>query len=220
MAINNLNSGVGIQPTIVDAKGDLIVATGADAVNRLAVGTTANQQLVVDSSTATGLKWGSPSGMVLLNTTSFSAVASQSINDVFSATYDRYMIQVNATKSTNSNVVIRLRVSGADNTSGNYAYQFLRGTGSTASTNAVNNTFWGLNADDTQNQADTMYLFSPFLTSNTMLQNFSISGLGGTSGQFVLTGGRFNDTTSFTGFSVVATNGTITGSVSVFGVNK
>jgi len=29
-------------------------------------------------------------GLILLNTTSFSAVSSQSINDVFSATYDHY----------------------------------------------------------------------------------------------------------------------------------
>ena len=33
-----------------------------------------------------------PQGLVLLNTTSFSAVSSQSINDVFSATYTNYKI--------------------------------------------------------------------------------------------------------------------------------
>jgi len=46
----------GIQPTIVDAKGDLIVATAADTVSRLAVGSN-DQVLTADSSTATGLKW-------------------------------------------------------------------------------------------------------------------------------------------------------------------
>jgi len=51
----------GIQPTIVDAKGDLIVATAADTVSRLAVGS-ANQVLTVDSSTSTGLKWAAPAG--------------------------------------------------------------------------------------------------------------------------------------------------------------
>lgn len=52
----SLDTTAVIQPTIVDAKGDLIVATAADAVARLASGT-ANQRLVVDTSTATGLKW-------------------------------------------------------------------------------------------------------------------------------------------------------------------
>jgi hypothetical protein len=49
----------GIQETTVDAKGDIIAATAADAVARLAVG--ANDTiLTADSSTATGLKWAAP----------------------------------------------------------------------------------------------------------------------------------------------------------------
>lgn len=43
--------------SLVDAKGDLIVATADNTVTRLAVGTTNNHVLLVDSSTATGVKW-------------------------------------------------------------------------------------------------------------------------------------------------------------------
>jgi len=46
----------GIQPTIVDAKGDLIAAVAADSLNRLAVGSN-DQVLVADSATSTGLAW-------------------------------------------------------------------------------------------------------------------------------------------------------------------
>jgi hypothetical protein len=50
------NAGAAIAKTIVDAKGDIIAATAADTVARLAVG--ANDTiLTADSSTATGLKW-------------------------------------------------------------------------------------------------------------------------------------------------------------------
>lgn len=59
MAIGRVPGATGIQPSIVDAKGDLIVATAADSVDRLAVGS-ANQVLTVDSSTATGMKWAAP----------------------------------------------------------------------------------------------------------------------------------------------------------------
>jgi hypothetical protein len=45
--------------TAIDAKGDLIAGTGADAFSRLGVGTN-NQVLTADSTTATGLKWATP----------------------------------------------------------------------------------------------------------------------------------------------------------------
>jgi len=51
----NTTPGV-VQKDIVDAKGDLIVATSADAVSRLAVGTN-NYVLTADSGEATGVKW-------------------------------------------------------------------------------------------------------------------------------------------------------------------
>jgi hypothetical protein len=49
----------GIQPTLLTAKGDLISATAASTVARLAVGTDA-QILVANSSTSTGLEWQTP----------------------------------------------------------------------------------------------------------------------------------------------------------------
>jgi hypothetical protein len=49
----------GIQPTIVDAKGDLIAATAADTPARLAVGAN-DTVLTADSAEATGLKWATP----------------------------------------------------------------------------------------------------------------------------------------------------------------
>jgi hypothetical protein len=61
-----------IASTIVDAKGDLIAATAADTVSRLAVGAN-DTVLTADSSTATGLKWATPAagGMTLITTTTF-----------------------------------------------------------------------------------------------------------------------------------------------------
>ena len=54
-------SGGGIAATIVDAKGDIIAATAADAVARLAVGSN-GQVLTADSVEATGLKWATAAG--------------------------------------------------------------------------------------------------------------------------------------------------------------
>lgn len=56
--------------TAIDAKGDLVAGTGADAFSRLAVGAN-NTVLTADSAQATGLKWatvaGGPTGWSLLN---------------------------------------------------------------------------------------------------------------------------------------------------------
>lgn len=47
--------------TEFDAKGDLVVGTGADTFDKLSVGTNGHI-LTADSSTATGLKWAAPAG--------------------------------------------------------------------------------------------------------------------------------------------------------------
>jgi hypothetical protein len=51
------NAGAAIAKTIVDAKGDLIVATAADTVSRQAIGTDGNV-LLADSGQSTGVRWG------------------------------------------------------------------------------------------------------------------------------------------------------------------
>ena len=57
---SKIGSAAAINPTIVDAKGDIIAATAADTVARLAVGAN-NTVLTADSATATGLKWAAAS---------------------------------------------------------------------------------------------------------------------------------------------------------------
>jgi hypothetical protein len=49
----------GIQPTIFDAKADILTATAADTPARLGVGAN-DTVLTADSSTSTGLKWAAP----------------------------------------------------------------------------------------------------------------------------------------------------------------
>jgi hypothetical protein len=55
------NANAAIAKTIVDAKGDIIAATAADTVSRLAVGTNGHV-LTADSTAATGLKWAAAAG--------------------------------------------------------------------------------------------------------------------------------------------------------------
>ena len=70
------NSLLPIVKTIVDAKGDIIAATAADAVSRLAVGAN-DTVLTADNAQATGLKWATPAsgGMTLISTTSLTGAS-------------------------------------------------------------------------------------------------------------------------------------------------
>jgi hypothetical protein len=56
---SKIGSASAINPTIVDAKGDIVAATAADTVARLAVGTN-GQVLTAASGEATGLSWTTP----------------------------------------------------------------------------------------------------------------------------------------------------------------
>jgi hypothetical protein len=78
MSIGRVPGATGIQPSIVDAKGDLIAATAADSVSRLAVGSN-DQVLTADSSTATGLKWATPSSVSAATQTELEAASSTTV---------------------------------------------------------------------------------------------------------------------------------------------
>jgi hypothetical protein len=184
-----------------------LVKDGATAIETL------GDAIDASMNTALGTK---KAGMVLLNTTSFSAVASQSINNVFSATYTDYKIIYNATHSTSSNVNFRLRVSGADDTTSNYSFQILTSAlHITTSANSTGLNTWSYAGSGGESCAE-MLLFNPFATANTKaIVNHNDGSANARIAQLY-----FNATTSFTGITIYPNTGTLTGSISVFGVNK
>jgi len=91
---------------------------------------TAGQVLTIS---AAGTSTWSNTGLTLIKTQSFSAVASSSVDDVFSATYDFYVIKLGITANTaatDSVINFRLRVSGTD-ASTNYITQRIFNTSTT-----------------------------------------------------------------------------------------
>lgn len=95
-----ITAGSAINPNIVDAKGDIIAATAADTVARLAVGAN-DTVLTADSSTATGLKWAAPAagGMTLLSTTSLSG-ATTTISGISGAYNSLFAVVTGVTNAT------------------------------------------------------------------------------------------------------------------------
>jgi hypothetical protein len=108
----------GIQPTIVDAKGDLITATAADTPARLAVGTN-GQYLSADSTASTGLAWASVSAgsnWSLLNSGGTALTGAQTITVSGISGKDKIMILVAAARSASaSRFSFRLNTDTASN---------------------------------------------------------------------------------------------------------
>ncbi len=121
MSIGRVPGATGIQPSIVDAKGDIIAATAADSVSRLAVGAN-DTVLTADSSTATGLKWATPSvgGMTLLSTTTLTG-ASVTVSSISTA-YNDLKLVFEKVYSATDGVFLYIQFNG--DTGNRYAYQY------------------------------------------------------------------------------------------------
>jgi hypothetical protein len=123
MSTGRLGAGdTAIQPTIFDAKADILTATAADTPARLAVGSN-NQVLTADSSTATGLKWATPTAIswVKLASGSFGNVAAVNIDNVFTASYKHYVITLdNVSGNAAANLQFNFRKTDSTTYSTNY----------------------------------------------------------------------------------------------------
>lgn len=209
-----------IQNAIVDAKGDLIAATAADTPARLAVGTN-GQILTADSTAATGLKWAAPASsgaLILVRSQSFTSATSVDLSDIFSTTYDNYLILGSYTPSAAADLQFRFRVSGADNTTSNYNHQNLIADGSTVTAGRAAGITTGVFGTGSANArtsfASTM--FNPFLTATKNYVTHTAVRTGTV--YTVTTSGGFDAATSFTGMTLLASSGNVTGTIRIYGI--
>jgi hypothetical protein len=179
-------------------------------------GATAIETLATNIDTTLGV-YADP-GLVLINTTSFSGVASQSFNNVFSASYKKYKFIGNILQAGADSAFFRLRASGADAAGSNYVRTNYLLTASPAITAQTGTGTSFSISDDTasRNIFVDIDLYDPFGTVNTnILYKAGFSGQGVRDGNVL-----HNLTTSYDGFSIIAGVSTISGEISVYGYNE
>lgn len=212
-----------IQNDIIDAKGDLISATAADTPARLAVGSN-NQVLTADSSTATGLKWVSPAtgSFVFIRRTTFSNVASQAIDDVFSSTYQKYLVTLDNMSAATSgdDAQLQFRYAGPTTQTTTY-YSGVEqiswvGANSLIQVNNGSAITMSGNTGSSSNGQSSAYLFFSNVgvsTNPTVIINY-VSGLLNVCNGF----GAADTARTYTGFLLKSASTNITGTVTVYGL--
>jgi hypothetical protein len=212
---------------------DQVVMTFAGSAARSsAIGTANFEEGMVSYLTDTdkveaynGTNWvqvgSSNQGLTLINTTSFSAVASFSLPaSTFSATYDNYVIKLDFTSSTSNGMYLRLRASGTDATGANYFRQMVTGDGGTASGNRESSaTYYNFGYSNTGRSSATMEINSPFIarptTGNTIFnEETNSSGIATRSSSW-----GHNVSTAYDSATIYPNTGTVTGTYSVYGYN-
>ena len=161
-------------------------------------------------------------GMTLINTTSFSGVASQAINNVFTTTYDNYLIVIGELiGSTTATCQFKLRVGGVDNSTSYYWGLSMTNSLAAAVLSGGSNTdhFRIGNLVNAVRGFATFSVNAPFLTKETLFAGSLFNEFGGALAGGG-SGGLHASATSFDGFNIIASTGTVTGKVSVYGYNK
>lgn len=160
-----INGTAAIQQTLIDAKGDLIAGTGADAVARLAVGANGTT-LVADSAEATGLKWATASagGMTSIASGSLSGT-SVTISSI-PATYNNLVLVVRDFYTVNNASELVIRLNG-NSTTGTYSSGYMT-FGSTSITNQTSSQTYIFTPMDRTSDQNTFAYFEIFDYTNSM----------------------------------------------------
>jgi hypothetical protein len=205
MATTTPNYGWAV-PTSTD-----LVKDGATAIETL------GDAIDASMNTALGTK---KAGMVLLNTTSFSAVSSQSVNDVFSSTYENYMVVLNVISSGADNIIrLRLRASGTDASGSDYTSQGLVVFSTTVSGSRITSaSSLDIFRQDTSWNGATSFIHKPNLATATQFNTSNAWSLEGA--RIGLYTGSHSLTNAYTGFTLIPATGNITGTVRVYGINN
>jgi hypothetical protein len=171
----------------------------------------------------TSVSVGSGSGSVdAIGNVTFSGVSSVSVNECFNGTYDNYVIKVNISTGSSATLQMRLRVAGSDASTGVYGSglryvdhnnNFLNDTSTSTAT------LWKLGSTNTYVTQSDILLANPFSTSSTVALMQTTNNISNTTGTFTnyMGTGVYPIATSFTSFTLLASAGTMTGTVRVYG---
>jgi hypothetical protein len=170
-----------------------------------------------------GSAWVSASaapGLVHINTDTFTAQSSVSLDNVFTSTYENYTILLRIL-ATGANVALnmRLRAGGSDNsTASSYIEQLLQVNNTSVAGGRITSNLWQIGSiSSTTQSALRIDIFGPQLAEPTVVMAHQMNP----SSSAILEQhyGTHNQSTAYDGFTVSLSNA-ITGSIRVYGYSN
>ena len=188
----------------------------------------ASTDLVKDGATAMGTistTVDDKTGLILISTTSFSAVSSVSLPaNSFTTTFKRYRVIIKATASTGADIDFRLRAAGTDATGTDYKAQTLEGNGTGVAASRTNLNRWyvaGGYVGTTGESTSIFEVVNPAQTVKTQsLTMSSNDGLSAANIRVYLQASFHDVAASYDSGTIIPGSGTISGSVSVYAFNE
>jgi hypothetical protein len=169
--------------------------------------------------------FGLPSGaLIKINSTTVTSSASVSISNVFSATYNNYLIAINLQQSSDAanELTFRLRTSSGDDSTAIYSfgYELRNIAAATTTSSGVNGTTAG--ALTTNYYQTVPVKFNAFLNGiNSSQKTMTALITGGNSGsdQFGFAGTLIKSASTHTGITFYSGSGTLyTGTIKIYGL--
>ena len=206
---------VGIQDGTTAQKGAVQLENSTSSTSTTTAAVPASVKAAYDLANA--------SSLTLITSNTFSGATSISLNNVFTSTYDNYVIATNFTSSgsTDQMMQMRLRVGGADATGANYIFDGNRSYPSAVAYFGGSLSRFELHNISTVNANNASHVFQllgPNLANRTQIHSM---GHGYTSVSFgtnsIHMSGSHGVLTAYDGFTLFVTTGNIAGTVKVYG---
>ena len=218
-------------PTATDLVTDLpadfnVFGQGVDTSMQDLLGGTTGQVLSKTSATNMDFTWTTPAsgGMTLIARTTFSNVASQAFDAVFTSTYTNYLVVIDTIYAATGtdDLHLQLRYAGPTTQTASYygssfGSPFTGATFNTQSNNASQMTLSTITGSSTTPGAGNIYFNS--VGNASEIPNFRGQYVDSDANQYFF-GGQINVARTYTGFLLKSSSTNITGAVSIYGLAK
>lgn len=178
-----------------------------------------NHIIIPTSISSTGA--GNSSSISAKGAVTFSSCATLSLNGIFSADYDNYIIVMRSVAAAGEvAITARMRSAGTDNSTSNYTLQQIVGNDTAVTgTRLISQTAVAISSTSaTSRSGSVTWIYGPFLNQPTSWR--FVTARGDSNSTLIDSGCTHSVSSSYDGLTLITSSSTISGLLSVYGMVK